>query len=114
MLRQQQDDADEENYIILDKAVDLLKTMDKVLLVQRSINNAIKEGLTAMKDILAVIAELQKIRLEALNKEPKVVDCAMSAQASEKKPKAKPQGRKRLRNSSYVALRWLARPPEKG
>lgn len=85
MLRQQQDDADEEVSIYLDKTVDLVKSMVKVL-VQKNNDNAIKEGLPVIKDFLAKISELQKIRQEALNKECEVIDRAMSAQTLELGP----------------------------
>lgn len=58
MLSVQQCDANVEVSINLDIAFDLVKSMRKVFLVQRSINTAFKEGLPAIKDFLSKIVEL--------------------------------------------------------
>lgn len=52
MLRQQQYDTDKEVSIKLDNAVDLVKSIEKDLLAQRSINIAVKEGLQVINDLV--------------------------------------------------------------
>lgn len=81
MFRQYQDDAYEEVSTNLNKTIGLVKSMEKVHLVQRSINTAIKEDLPEINGFLAEIVKLHKVWLKALYKKREMVGHCMSAQA---------------------------------
>ncbi|KAG8270391.1 hypothetical protein J6590_086163, partial [Homalodisca vitripennis] len=66
MLRQQHDDASDEEYLSLNKMKALLKDMAKALLTQRNVNKAIKDGIPKLDDFLGEIEECRKIRLKAV------------------------------------------------
>ncbi|KAG8314895.1 hypothetical protein J6590_082509 [Homalodisca vitripennis] len=74
MLRQQHDDASEEEDLSLNKMKALLKEMARALLTQRNVNKAIKDGIPKLDDFLGEIEECRKISLKAVKQEREIMN----------------------------------------
>jgi len=97
VLRQQQDDASEEEASTINKMAVLLKEMAKSLAVQKNVKKAIKDGVPKLEDFLGTMNDCRKIRLQAVRREREISSKMISATTQAKVHLAESQLQSRKR-----------------